>query len=234
MLTKLHRTTLAEQAVQSLWEYIVTARLKPGDALPSEARLALDLGVSRQIIREAVKSLEGKGVLAMINGKGAIVKPIDAGPLQTFFQRAMQLDTSTILELMDVRRGIEIQSALLAARKRTPEDLAQLSEIVQRMSQSLHDLESYIELDATFHLNIAAAGHNTLLYHLVASLHSATRDSIQAGLEHRHTDQELQRVQQLHETLLQQIEIQDEQGAIQAMAQHFDEAITALVTPEPA
>lgn len=233
MLPKLRRTTLAEQAAQSLLEYIATTELKPGHALPAEAKLASELGVSRQVIREAIKSLEGKGVLLMINGKGAIVKPIDAGPLQAFFQRAMQLDTSAILELIDVRRGIEMQSALLAARARTQDELARMTEIVAQMSTCLADPNRYIELDASLHLHIAAATHNTLLSLLVESLHNAARDSIRAGLASRRTEEELERVQLLHEALLQAIERQEEQAAAQAMALHFDDAVTALVQRQP-
>lgn len=233
MLMKLRRTTLADQAIQSLLEYIATSGLKPGSTLPAEAKLAQELGVSRQVIREAMKSLEGRGVLLMLNGKGAIIKPIDAVPLQTFFQRAVQLDTGAILELIDVRRGIETQSALLAARTRTPEELAQIVEIVERMRASLADLDTYIELDALLHLRIASATHNTLLYLLVEALHGAARDSIRAGLASRHTEQELERVQQLHEILVLEIEHQDAEAAARAMALHFDDAVAALASDQP-
>ncbi|HTK06558.1 MAG TPA: FadR/GntR family transcriptional regulator [Ktedonobacteraceae bacterium] len=229
MLTKLHRTTLTEQAVQSLIDYIATADLKPGEALPAEAKLAIELGVSRQVVREAIKSLEGQGILSMINGKGAIVKPIDAGPLQTFFRHAVQLDTNAILELIEVRQGIEVQSAILAAQRRTPEELAQLTEIVAQMGRALKELDAYIELDASLHLHIAQTTHNAMLYHLVQSLHNSARDSIRAGLQHRRTEQELERVQQLHEVILQEIARGDAQGAARAMTLHFDDAVTAMV-----
>lgn len=230
MLTKLHRTTLTELAVGSLMNYIETTCLKPGEALPSEAKLAVELGVSRQVIREAIKSLEGQGIITMINGKGAIIKPIDASPLQIFFQRAVQIDTKAILELMEVRRGIEVQSATLAAERRTPEELARLAEIVAQMGHHLGELDTYIELDATLHLQIAAATHNSMLYHLVESLHGSARESMREGLLHRHTQEELERVQQLHEALLRELENGNVEGAARAMAMHFDDAVTALVS----
>src|SRR5262245_60167362 len=104
MLTKLRRETLAEQVSQNLVEYIQTQGLKPGDALPSEARLPVDFGVSRPIIREALKSLAGKGVIEIVNGRGAIVKPIDSETLSEFFERAMHENDNTIIELMEVRK----------------------------------------------------------------------------------------------------------------------------------
>ena len=117
MLSKLSRSTLAEQATENLLVYIETQNLKPGDLLPSETRLATQFEVSRPVIREALKNLEGKGIIEIINGKGALVKPMDSDPLRLFFQRAVQIERNTILELMDVRRGLEVQAVMLAARR---------------------------------------------------------------------------------------------------------------------
>src|SRR5262245_39862413 len=89
MLTKLSRETLAEQAAQNLIAFIESQDLKPGKLLPSEYQLAADLGVSRPIIREALKSLEGKGIVEVVSGKGAMVKLPNSQPLQIFFQRTM-------------------------------------------------------------------------------------------------------------------------------------------------
>ena len=67
MLGKLHRETLAEQAAAGLMQFILEKNLKPGEMLPSEIMLATEFGVSRQVIREALKSLQGQGVIEIIN-----------------------------------------------------------------------------------------------------------------------------------------------------------------------
>lgn len=229
VLAKLQRMTLTEQAVRSLLDYIASEGLKPGAVLPSESKLAAAFGVSRQVIREALKSLEGQNVVSMINGRGAILKPIDGRSLQTFFARAVQMDQKAILELMEVRRGLEIESAILAAERRTPEELVHLTEIVMSMSQQLNDLDIYRELDVSLHVQIAAATHNSMLYHLVESLLHSGQDAIRQGLLRRHTDEELRRVQQLHEALLQELARGDGVAAGRAMALHFDDAVTVLV-----
>jgi GntR family transcriptional regulator, transcriptional repressor for pyruvate dehydrogenase complex len=91
MLPKISRGTLAEQVTERLLEYIETQRLKPGDLLPSETSLAGSFGVSRPVIREALKNLEGKGVLEIVNGKGAILSARStATRCAMFFQRAMR------------------------------------------------------------------------------------------------------------------------------------------------
>src|SRR5512143_1516024 len=123
MLPKITRGTLADQVTDRLLEYIEAQHLKPGDLLPSETSLVASFGVSRPVIREALKSLSGKGIIEIVNGKGALIRPVDSDPLRLFFRRAMQMEYGTLLELMEVRRGLEIQAALLAAQRRNEKDL---------------------------------------------------------------------------------------------------------------
>lgn len=232
MLEKLHRETLAERAAAGLMAYIGSQELKPGQPLPSEARLAAEFGVSRQVIREALKSLQGRGVLEIVNGKGAIVRSPDSSTLLVFFTRALQVSRDAILELMEVRKGIEVQSALLAAERRTPEDVAQMLELTAAMRRHVRDPDAYIELDVALHLRIAAASHNAMLYHLVESLRQALTDTVREGLRRRRTVAQLDRVQALHEALVADLERGDPEGARRSMALHFDEAVMALVEGE--
>lgn len=232
VIEKLHRETLAGQAQNALLKLISQRGLQTGDALPSEMTLASEFGVSRQVIREALKALQGQGVIDIFNGRGAVVRPVDSSALVVFFQRAVQLNQHTIIELIEVRKGIEIQSAMLAAERRTPEDLLRLQEIVARMGQHSDELEIYTEIDLELHLAIASAAHNTMLFHLISSLREVSRDTILAGLRHRHGREQLARVQELHIRLLAEIERGQSQAAGDMMALHFDEAMLALVVDE--
>src|SRR5579875_964883 len=139
MLQKLRRETLAERATASLLDYIQARDLQPGALLPSEASLMAQLGVSRAVIREAIKSLQGQGLVEVINGKGAIVRAADPRTLHTFFARAVQMRHDTILELMEVRRGLEVECAMLAAARRTDQELAGLERTAADMRAHLHD-----------------------------------------------------------------------------------------------
>ncbi len=229
MLTNLSRETLPEQIAQSLIEFIRTQDLRPGDLLPSEAKLAGDFRVSRSVVREALKSLAAQGVVEVVSGKGAIVRPVDDKLLRLFFQRVIQFERATLIDLMDVRKPIEVQSASMAAQRRTAEELAYIAETVVSMREHLNDLETYIDLDVEFHLLIASATHNTIMYHLINSIRDPLKDVIREGLRRRDTTEQLERVQRLHEAILAAIEHGDASEAGQAMAQHFDEAVTALV-----
>jgi DNA-binding FadR family transcriptional regulator len=232
MLPKVTRGTLAEQVTDRLLEYIESQRLKPNDLLPSETSLAGSFGVSRPVIREALKNLEGKGVIEIVNGKGALIRPIDSDPLRQFFRRAMTMERSTMLELMEVRKGLEVQAAVLAAQRRDEKDLQALKLIVEAMGTNLGDLEAYTRLDVEFHLRIAAASHNMILLYLVESIREALRSTIAAGLQSRGSLLQVAIIQHTHERLLQALVESNTQEAMQIMAQHFDEAIEALTNPQ--
>lgn len=230
MLTKLSRETLAQQVAQRLVDYIRYENLSPGDSLPSEARLGEEFGVSRPVVREALKALAAQGVIEVVSGKGALIRPIDDKLLRLFFQRIIQFEHATLIHLMDVRKPIEVQCAMLAARDRTPDELNQIAETVTAMRDHLDDLEAYTDLDVNFHLRVAAATHNPIMYHLIHSIRDALKDVIREGLRRRNTHDELERVQILHEAVLKAIEQGSPEQAAAAMTQHFDEAVTALVS----
>lgn len=226
MKLKLNRATLAEQIAQALSEQI--EQLQPGDALPSTAELARQFEVSRPVIREALKSLQGRGMIDISNGKSAIVKPITGDMLRAFFQRAIAQERETLLNLLEVRRGIEIQCALLAAERRTDAELAQMQTTVRQMAAQLGNPAAYAELDYQLHLQIATATHNSMMFYLIESIREASKDTIREGLRHRLTTEQFMKVQDAHETLVRQIAAQSPQGAAEAMAAHFDDAIQAV------
>lgn len=226
MKPKLNRATLAEQIAQALGEQI--DQLHPGDALPSTAELARQFEVSRPVIREALKSLQGRGMIDISNGKSAVVKPITGDMLRVFFQRAIAQERETLVELLEVRRGIEIQCALLAAERRTDEELTQMQAIVGQMAAQLGSPAAYAELDYQLHLQIAAATHNNMMFYLIESIREVSKDTIREGLRHRLTTEQFMKVQNAHESLVHQIAVQSPQGAAQAMAAHFDDAIQVV------
>lgn len=229
--TELNRETLAEQVARKLMAYIESRNLKPGDVLPSESKLIIDFGVSRPVIREALKSLKALGVIDIVNGKGAVVRSVNSDVLSGFFQWAVRVKQGTLLQLLEVRKGVEVQSASLAAQRRTPEDLAEMASVAAAMRQHLHDSDAYSELDVKLHLQIASAARNAMLYHLVESIRGPSQVAIREGLRRRFPDeQQLERVQVLHEDLLAALEKGDSREAEQAMSRHFDEAVVTMMT----
>jgi DNA-binding FadR family transcriptional regulator len=229
MLTKLSRETLADQAARNLMAFIQAKALKPGSFLPPETQLAADLGVSRPIIREALKSLEGKGIIEVVSGKGAVIKPLDGQQLELYFQRAIEIESEAIIDLLELRKGIEVQSAVLAAQRCTADELATLAQIVAEMRRNLHDPEAYVELDMAFHNQIAAMTRNTMIRTLVGALRAAINSTINESMFRKQTDEQLEHVQVGHETILASLQRGDPEKSGRAMTAHFADAVMSLV-----
>ena len=225
VLGKLSRDTLTDQAIKSLTAYIRENELKPGDMLPAETVLTTQLGVSRPVIREALKALEGRNVIEIINGRGAMIKALDSKDLHEFFDRAYHFDEKTILDLLEVRQGLEVQATRIAARYHTAEEAAELTEIVHRMRASFGREDAYSDSDLAFHLAVAAATHNAMMYHLIDSIRQYTRDTMLQWHTVKRTEEDYERIQRLHEAILEAILARDVEGAGALMTRHFEDAI---------
>jgi GntR family transcriptional regulator, transcriptional repressor for pyruvate dehydrogenase complex len=228
MQTKLRRETLAEQIAQSLARFMEEQQLAPGEMLPSESKLAADFGVSRPIIREALKSLAAQGIIVVANGKGAMVRPLDSDPLLSYFHHAIRVRREASMELLELRRGIELQNAQLAAQRRTAEEAALLGQIASSMRSQLDEFDAWTEHDAQLHLVIARATHNEMIYHLTESIREPMKNAMREGFRHRNSAPQREQNQQIHEQLVAAIQEGNAAKAFDAMGQHFDIAMGLL------
>jgi GntR family transcriptional regulator, transcriptional repressor for pyruvate dehydrogenase complex len=225
MPRQLRRETLTEQVADELVGLIERDNLAPGTLLPSEGKLAVEFGVSRPVVREALKALAAKDVITIANGKGAIVQPMTSAPLRDFFQRALRNRHATAVELLEVRKGIEVQSATLAAQRRTAADLAALHELLPALGEAVHDPATFTARDTQFHLRVAAAAHNPMLHHLIESLRALMQESMRAVSRQRVTAEQHAFALTAHARIVEAIERADPPAAGSAMAAHFDVAI---------
>ena len=228
MRTDLRRDTLADQVAQHLLDFIDEQLLAPGAPLPSEAKLTQEFGVSRPIIREALRSLAARGIIEIANGKGATIKPVSGEVIRDFFYRASRIRPTTLVELLEVRRGVEIQSAILAAQRRTDEDLACMATTLEAMNRHVFDVDIYTTLDADLHLCIAGASHNSMLYHLIESIRGPLQDTIRAGYN-RSAIADKEVLLPLHVGIVAAIRRGDAHEAARAMEGHFDGAILTMM-----
>lgn len=223
------RATLADQIEGHIRDLIVSDRLGPGEILPSSIDLAAEFGVSRTIVREAMKSLQAKGLIEIMNGKRARVRPMTNSVLIDFFDRFARSEKEAVIDLLELRKGVEVQSAILAARRRTEEDRARIWSSVRRMEEALGDPDAFLETDVELHLAIAHASKNRMIFHLVASIREVMRNTMREGVI-RHPDQEAWK-ENLggHVRLVEAIDRQDEEGARVSMVYHFDRAIDRIL-----
>ncbi len=222
--TKLNRSSLSHQIAERLINDIQAGIFKAGSLLPSANELAREFGVSRPVIRECLTYLSGQGFVRIVNGKGAVVQEVNEQPLKTFFERALRLNGDALMDLLDIRKILEIKSASLAAVNRSEKDLSVLRSILDEMfgnRGSTHDLSRQ---DIRFHIAISKCSGNSFLFYLIRSI----RDSLVAFNDELLLSVLSDRVSSLlgiHERIFQAIQARDPQAAEREMCSHFDEVI---------
>ncbi|PLZ02580.1 FadR family transcriptional regulator [Burkholderia sp. WAC0059] len=151
--------TLGERVADRLLTKIRDERLTPGTRLPSEHAMAQHFGVSRTVMREAIALLKADGLLTTRKGSGAFVSKTglpDAALGDPLTEQSVQ----SLLNLTEVRRGLESETAALAAVRRTPGQLAEIEHALLRIEEVVSAGGDGVEEDVQFHLRIAAATGN--------------------------------------------------------------------------
>jgi GntR family transcriptional repressor for pyruvate dehydrogenase complex len=164
---------LAERLVQEISD----RRLNPGDELPRERHLAETYRVGRSSVREALRMLESKGLIASPGG-GRLVVAKPANPLNQSLALLLQLQDGDLRELFEIRRVLEVEFAGLAALRRTDEDLEAMRAAVRSMEVGLQSPERYVGGDVHFHMAIAAATHNRMATHMMQAIRDVLRRAL--------------------------------------------------------
>lgn len=163
-----------KQVMTALVDYVERAALEVGDRLPTERELMAALAVGRSTIREAIGRFEALGVTETRKGSGTYLrKPISAGTIHM----PLSLDTArlrdALLQTLEVRRGIEAEASMVAARRRTAEDLATIEARLVEMERVHLATGTSGPEDLAFHLAVYDATHNPLFRQLLAQMREA-------------------------------------------------------------
>ena len=178
MRDQVARRGLHGQAVETLGMRIAGGQLPAGATLPNEADLGAELGVSRTVVREAVKVLAAKGLVVARPRTGTRVEPrprwdiVDPDVLDWIV--AGGADRRFYDDLFEVRSIIEPQAAALAAERRTDAEAEEIGALFRRM-EAATQAEAYIEADLPFHAAVLGASHNELLVRMSSTLAVAHR-----------------------------------------------------------
>ncbi|HXM54135.1 MAG TPA: FadR/GntR family transcriptional regulator [Candidatus Dormibacteraeota bacterium] len=188
---------LADKVADMLKKAIVAGQFRPGDRLPPERVLGDRFGVSRTVIREAIRGLTAKGLVEVRSGSGSVVARVEPGAVAEAVQLYMQgagLETRSIGE---VRTALEVHAAGLAAERATEEDLHGLRDAVG----PAHDAE--------FHRRVARATQNPLLVVLLEAIAEPAPAGAGATMV------------LAHERIVDRIASRDHDGAREAMRAHL-------------
>jgi len=170
------------QAVAQQLERHIMQHLKPGDLLPPERQLCEMLGVSRGSVRDAIRSLELKGLLEPRQGIGTVVCRTAATTAGSLAE-ALRSKRKLVLELIDVRKIIEPALAARAAARATEQEIAELQDILARQDVKVQRGELAVEEDSEFHYTIALACNNSAVVKAVDVLMDLLRDTREHSLQ---------------------------------------------------
>jgi len=151
---------LAYRVTEIIREHIMAHGLSAGDRLPSERDFAEQLGVSRNVVREALRALELSGLIEKRQGKGAFVRAFDPTSLARQMSFGLEHGPPAMLQLLEARVALETAAVNLAIRHATEEDLCRLDAIVDAMERREESGEQVAAEDLDFHQVLLQATHN--------------------------------------------------------------------------
>ena len=222
MFTPIKNTKVYEQVIDQIKEMIKDGTLKKGDKLPSERDLVEQLGVSRASIREALRVLEIIGLLDCRQGEGNFIKHnFDNGlfePLSVMFM----LNESKPEEIFELRKVIEVETAALAAKRITEEELEELYKLIEEMKNSESE-DDRTKIDKKFHYTIAYASRNFLILNILNTISTLMDSFIKNAREEilkKHYDNDI--INSQHKSICDALSLHNPSEAAFAMRKHME------------
>ncbi|SRR5579885_1001526 len=213
---------LHAHVVEAVVPMIVSGELAPGSLLPTEPEMSARFGVSRSVVREALRVLGAKGLIEVRHGSGTRVTtpdrwdPLDPLILSTL--RGRGVSAAVLHDLLEARTIVECEVAALAAERADRGEREALQAAIETMRGSLDDPPSFVEGDSAFHLTLLRAARNRVLERMTQPMHEllqyaqALTDAIPGVLTRALAD---------HEAIADAVMRRDPAGARNAMRAHL-------------
>jgi len=171
--------TLGQRVAAALLKKIQVDGLAVGTRLPSEQAMATHFQVSRNIVRVAIALLKQQGILDTRKGSGAFVSRLPTPAPTPAADALTAASIESLLNVIEVRQGLEGETAALAALRRTPSQLLELERALQRIETAVANGRDGVEEDFHFHLLIAEATGNGAWARLVEMFAAPIRSAVQ-------------------------------------------------------
>jgi len=164
------KISISEAIAQQIMDLIANGELKPGQRLPSERELCKDFGAGRSSLREALRCLSIMGVLNARVGEGTSVALDGEKFLGKIVEWRLITEKHDIENLLEVRIALEGVAAAKAAAFAGEQDIALIDALIGRMKEAVDDAKRFAALDLEFHVALAKASGNALLFDLVSMI----------------------------------------------------------------
>ena len=216
------KTSLSEEISRQIMKLVSSGDLRPGQKLPSERELCARFGVGRSSLREALRCLTIVGVLETRVGEGTFLELNHDKFIGTVLGWRVATERKNVENLMRVRLALESETVANVALHSTQETIDELEGILARMKASLTEPPRFAAADAAFHIAIAKASENELIFDLLILIRSQLEQGLlrvgawPGGPETACAE---------HRRILDAIREQDAEAAISAMRNHIGEAL---------
>lgn len=220
-----NKKTLPELAVEQIIKYINENDLHSGDQLPNEIELMKQLKVGRGTIREAIKSLNSKGIVVIKRGVGTFVAEqpgVSDDPLGFTFESDK---TKVLLDALELRLLIEPKIIYKSIENINQEQIDELRSLAKEMETLIKKNKDYTPQDVAFHTLIASISGNRVISKLIPIIAGAIEQAIDL------TDKSLAKETVItHNLIVEAIASKDGNGASIAMIKHIQDNIDTLKT----
>lgn len=221
MFTPIKSTRVYEQVVEQIKKMIINGTLRKGDKLPTERDLAEQLQVSRTSVREALRALEVIGLVESRQGAGNYIKESFGDNLFEPMSMMFLLEKGAPLEILEFRKVLEVEAAVLAAKRINEEEVETLGKLLDEM-KACADEDRSIILDKEFHFTIAKASKNLLIINILKVISQLMDEFIKDSRKKilRFEDNRIKLLVQ-HEMLYSALKNKDVDEAFKAISGHF-------------
>jgi GntR family transcriptional regulator, transcriptional repressor for pyruvate dehydrogenase complex len=225
-LGSMEQGSVVSEVAERLLAYFTSGEIAVGTRLPAERQLAASLGVGRSAVREALAALEILGIVIVRPGSGTYLRDGISELLPRTLSWGLMLGAPRTRELVELRGGLEVQAAQLAAVRIGDDALKRMRGNLATMEGSLDDLVIFVEADAAFHREIATSSGNQVLQELLQSIRSLLRIWVDRALtEKGHAAAALAE----HWEIFRALESRDAAAVTAAMHSHMDTAARRLL-----
>lgn len=214
--------TLVVQVSNTLRNAILAGKFRPGEKLPSEAKLTEAHGVSRTVVREAIAALRADGLVEPRRGAGVFVLEPGAAHAQPF-QNIDYARISSIIELLELRGAVEMEAAALAALRRSPAQDEEIHEKHSAVQACIAAGKPTSAADYELHKAIAKATNNPRFLEFIELMgqNAIPRAALQSSAEDRTSTAYLTHIHEEHGRIVSAISNGDAEAARDAMREHL-------------
>ena len=218
---RVNKVSISEDIAQQILDLIASGKLVPGQRLPSERELCKNFGAARSSLREALRGLSMIGVLTARVGEGTSVAADGGKFLGKIMEWRLITEKHDIENLLEDRIALEGVAAANMALHGTDADIAKLGALLAKMKSSVKDKKQFAAFDLEFHVTLAKASGNSLLFDLICMI----RNQLVTALDKLLLPHVRPLTYKEHTAIFQAIERRDAKAASDAMHVHLESSL---------